>query len=332
MRILAVTNIFPTAKTPWLGTFVEQQIKGLRGSGLCVDVLHFDRKEQGPLIYYKMARPILVKVAEVVPDVVHVMYGGVMADQVATACRTKPVVVTFHGSDLLGENLSGLVRKLIARYGVYCSWRAAERATGVVVVSRGLEKALPRSIDRRKVHVIPCGIDLEMFRPMDKAQCQSELGWASDVTHVLFPSNGGDPVKRPWLAKAAVERVNALGRKTELHMLSGVPYKLVPIWINASDLLVLTSLHEGSPTVVKEALACGVGVVSVDVGDVSEQINMIEGCHLAESDPIDLADKLLQASSRGRRVNAEGVLKKLSLDAVAKRLKDCYTTVLRGQR
>ena len=87
------------------------------------------------------------------------MYGGIMADIVTKAVRVRPTIVTFHGSDLLGENCSGWVRKLISSYGVWLSNQAARRADGVVLVSNALQASLPKNIERSKTEVIPCGID-----------------------------------------------------------------------------------------------------------------------------------------------------------------------------
>ena len=331
MRVLAITNIYPTPDRPWLGTFVEQQVKGLQSIGVEVKVLYFDRKAEGPLVYYRMGPRIAEAIAGFRPDIIHVMYGGVMVDKITARDWGKPVVVTFHGSDLLGENLSGLFRKIVSHYGVHCSRRAARRASGVIVVARHLLKALPASLHLpSQVRVIPCGIDLDRFKPMDQEACRQKLGWSPDTFHILFPANTGDPVKRPWLAQAAVQALKEQGVKAELHLLAGVPYRDVPLWVNASDVLILTSLHEGSPTVVKEALACTVPVVSVDVGDVAERISGIEGCHLARPEPGDLALKLLQVWRRKRRVDSTSITQALSIQNIAERLKTFYAELLQS--
>jgi len=339
-RVLAITNIYPSPARPWLGTFVEQQVRGLASAGVETSVLYFDRKSEGPFIYYRMARRIHEAIAKFDPHLIHVMYGGVMADQITRLRGLPPVVVTFHGSDLLGENLSGWVRKLISGYGIHCSRKAARRAAGVIVVAQHLLKALPGSslslrpstlnpqLSTSKVRVIPCGIDLDRFKPMDAEICRRRLGWNPGSFHVLFPANTGDPVKRPGLARAAVQALKEHGVEAELHLLSGVPYAEVPVWINASDVLILTSLHEGSPTVVKEALACNLPVVSVDVGDVAERIARIEGCHLAAAEPRELARKLLAVWNRKARVNAGPALSALSIKSVAGQLKSFYGEVL----
>src|SRR5579859_3228090 len=167
MRILAVTNMYPSPAFPGRGVFVEEQVKGLRSIGLEVRVLFVDRREEGPLVYYRLRNKIAAAVAEFEPDVIHVMYGGVMADQIVRRHHARPVVVTFHGSDLLGENLSGWRRKIISRYGVYCSKRAAKAAEGMIIVARHLAGALKGAATTEKVRLIPCGIDLERFKPMD---------------------------------------------------------------------------------------------------------------------------------------------------------------------
>lgn len=306
---------------------MHEQVTGLRAIGLEVRVLFIDRRSEGAFEYYRMGDRIDAAVTEFDPDVIHVMYGGVMADQIVRRQHRRPMVVTFHGSDLLGENLSGWVRKAISRYGVYCSRRAANAADAVIVVARHLAKALRKVVTPEKVSVVPCGIDLERFKPMDSLACKQRLGWDFRSFHVLFASNNGDPVKRPWLAKTAVERMSRGDRPVQLHYMTGISNTEVPLWLNASDALILTSLHEGSPTIVKEALACGLPIVSVDVGDVADRIEGIEGCYLAEAEPKALAAKLSLIRQNGARLNCQARLEELSILHVAHRLKQCYEAV-----
>jgi glycosyltransferase involved in cell wall biosynthesis len=330
LTVLAVTNLYPTKKRPAWGVFIEQQVKGLRQIGLDVNVSYVNRVDDGVRAYFRMMHPLRSAVREFKPQVLHVMYGGIMAAMVARREWGIPVVVTFHGSDLLGENLSGWFRKWISQYGVYCSWCAARRADGVIVVSERLERALPSAIPRSKVRVISCGIDLERFGPLNKTVCRRQLGWSEGTFHVLFPSHRRNSVKRPWLAAAAVEILKGRGVQAELHYLDGIPNARVPIWLNASDVLLLTSAHEGSPTVVKEALACDVPVVSVDVGDVADRIAGIKGCSLAEPTPEHLADKLSLVQRTGCRIQARGRMRELSLESTANTLARYYAEIVRS--
>jgi glycosyltransferase involved in cell wall biosynthesis len=329
MRILAVTNIYPTQEQPGNGVFVEQQIKGLRLIGLDVDVMFVDRLRRGMHAYLGLGRKLRAMAEEFHPDIVHVMYGGVMADIVIWSIQDRPIVVSFCGSDLFGEPCSGISRKLIAGYGVLASHRVAKRADGIVVKSKILENALPTDVNRAKVRVIPNGIDLELFRPLNRRACRRLLGWTDNGFHVLFPANAVNPIKRFDLARASVEVAKRNGMPVELHELRGVSHNDVPVWLNASDVALLTSSHEGSPNVVKEALACDLPVVSVDVGDVRDRVHDIDGCYIAAPEPRDLANKLSLVYSSTRRVAGRIKMGELSLHHIALELKKLYEIVVR---
>jgi glycosyltransferase involved in cell wall biosynthesis len=327
-RILAVTNMYPTPLAPWSGTFVEHQVKSLTHIGLAVDVVVINRLQEGMCAYLDLERRVQSRIEEFEPDVVHVMYGGVMADKVTRIVKDRPTIVSFCGSDLLGEHLSGTLRRLISEYGVRASYKAARRAAGIIVKSKNLQAALPCDVEQSKIKIIPNGIDLDRFKPLDLCECRRRLTWDPNTFHVLFPANSGDPVKRPELAQAAVDRLHSMGIRSELHHLCGVPNTEVPLWLNASDVLLLTSLHEGSPNIVKEALACDLPVVSVDVGDVKERIEEVSGCYIANSDSYDLADKLCLVYSGKRRVFGRIKVQGFSLECIALQLKGMYDELL----
>lgn len=330
IRVLFVTNMFPSAGSPASGIFVEQQIEGLRRAGVAGSVLFLDRVRDGRRAYAGIPRKLAKALASQPVDLVHAMYGGVMASRVARAGAVlsgPPVIVTFHGSDLQGAAGSGPLTRLSAAYGVRCSRDAARRAAGVVVVAPHLASRLPHGIPPERVRVIPCGIDLERFRPIDTATCRRTLGWSEDRFHVLFATNNDDPVKRPELAREAVRRLESKGHPVELHVLRGVPNAEVPVWLNASDAVLLTSHQEGSPTIVKEALACGRPVVSVRVGDVPARIGGVRGCHLADADPVALAGGLEAVMAGPPTVDPRAAADQ-SLEAAAERLLDFYESVL----
>ena len=330
MKILAITNIYPTRERPGSGVFIEQQVKSLLSRDMDVRVLFVDRRSEGPSVYYRIGRMLRAQLMGFAPDLVHVMYGGVMADQVTKQRGLPPTIVTFHGSDLLGENLSGLTRKLISHYGVLCSRRAARRAGAIIVVARHLLKALGRGMDSRKLQVIPCGIDLNRFKPLDRRACQQRQGWRAEDFHVVFATSAGDPVKRPELARAAIDMLGRKHGHTKFHVLSGIPNSEVPYWLNAADVLLLTSKHEGSPTIVKEALGCGLPVVSVNVGDIAERIEGIDGCHLADAEPAALARKLELVLEQRRRIDCADKLRELSCEAIARKLESFYQEAVAG--
>jgi teichuronic acid biosynthesis glycosyltransferase TuaC len=329
MRILAVTNMLPSADRPSKGTFVEQQVKGLRDAGVDVEVLLIDRVGFGQLAYVKTVGVVRSRVMQVRPDLVHIMYGGVMAFLATRATRLCPSVVSYCGTDLLGARHGPVAFRLRRAAGVLASHEAARRADGIVVKSEGLRLALPKGIDSSCVRIIPNGIDLGRFRPLDRSECRRKLGWEPDVFHVLFPtSDSGLRVKRLPLAEAAVALLNRMGVCSQMHGLPGVPHDEVPIWLNAADVLLLTSSHEGSPNIVKEALGCNRPVVSVDVGDVRERIQGIDGCYLAEPTPSDLAAKLAKVHDGPGVVNGRANVRDLTLEEVTMRLLELYDSVL----
>jgi teichuronic acid biosynthesis glycosyltransferase TuaC len=328
IRVLAVTNIYPTSAHPALGTYVEQQVRSLRDIGVVVDVWYLDRAAQGRGVYMRLGKKLREKLEAEKYDVVHIMYSGLLAELATRSVHNIPTVVTIHGSDLLGSELSRPAQRFSAYLGVLASRRAAHRADGIIAVSNGLRTALPQYIDRSKVRVIPCGIDLDRFKPMDPIKCRQELGWDSSAVHILFATARGDPIKRPELAAKAVAALKQLGLNAQMHEMQGIPYDRVPIWINASDALILTSQHEGSPTIVKECLGCNVPVVSVDVGDVRDQIEGVEGCVIAAADSDELAAGLRAASLARAHVNGRERIERFSLENSAERVRDFYRDIL----
>jgi len=333
MRVLVITNLYPSEAAPAKGTFVKEQVEGLRRVGVDVDVHYVDRVGGGRRVYRTLRDSIRRTVTANRPDVLHVMYGGVMADVVTRAVSDVPVVVTFYGSDLLAARAKtrGL-RRLSALYGVWASHWAARRATAVIVQSQVLANALPERIDPSRITVIPDGVDFRVFYPQARLKCQRRLGWEPTEGHILFPAHRTRPEKQYGLARAAIELLERSGKGVELHELVGVGHDEVPTWLNASDLVVLTSTHEGSPNVVKEALACDVAVVSVDVGDVREHINGIDGCFVAERHPSDLAEKMAAVLDRDSRVRTRERVSHLSLERVALRIRGVYESVVALRR
>jgi teichuronic acid biosynthesis glycosyltransferase TuaC len=333
VKVLVVTNMYPTRERPHAGTFVEQQVTSLERLGLATDVLFVDRAALGPSAYSGFPRELRRMIALRRPDLVHVMYGGVVAYLASQALRRRlPFVISFCGSDLLGEPLARFTRKLLARGGVWCSHQAARKADGIIVKSKNLRAVLPAGIDPATVAIIPNGVDLRQFQPLDRESCLRALGWSPTSFHVVFPANAGDPVKRYPLAVAATERLKSLGVPAILHRLEGVAHSQVPVWLNAGNVLLVTSDHEGSPNVVKEAMACNLPIVSVDVGDVRERISGIDGCHISVDVPTALAAALAKVAQSRARPNARKFAEDLSLDSAARKVCSLYHQAVKRRR
>jgi glycosyltransferase involved in cell wall biosynthesis len=328
LRVLVVTNMYPTRQEPSVGVVVERQVQSLRELGLEVEVLHFDRRSRGRRVYWRLGPALRQAVERTQPNLVHVTYGGITAYLATRAVRDRPVVVYFRGSDLLGSPAEPLHRRFTIHLGVVASRIAAARAAAAIVDSENLRAALPSGAAGGKVWIVPSGIDLIRFAPLDREKCRTQLGWAANRKHVLFPAPASRREKRYALAEAAVARLGASGFEVELHELDGIQHADVPTWINASDVVLLTSTHEGSPNAVKEALACNVPVVTVEVGDVRQRLAGIEGCYIATPTAEDLAEKLGFVLSACGRVNARETLADISLKGTAQKLLDIYRAVI----
>ena len=327
MKVLAITNMYPTAAYPGRGTFVEQQIQGLRSVGVDVEILHIRRVESGRKAYATAFYRIRSELRSTRADVIHVMCGGFLAAFTAANAQS-PFVISFCGSDLLGEPLAGRTGRAIGALVVSASQWSAQRAHGIIVKSANLVRALPGNIDRRRIWIVPNGIDLNRFRPLDRKHCRRELGWSEDSFQVLIADSASSPTKRIDLAQSAVAELRASGIRAELQAMRRVPHHDVPRWLNAADVLVLCSAHEGSPNIVKEALACNLPIVSTDVGDVRERIEEVAGCFLADPTPYSLASQL-EAVFRGPRVTRGRLaVAHLSTAQIAEHLVRIYGEVL----
>ena len=144
-------------------------------------------------------------------------------------------------------------------------------ADAITVKSENLRRALPERL-RRKCIVLPDGVDLGFFAPMDRAEARSRLKWGHEPV-VLFVSAGGNrSVKNLPLAEASIHNLRCRGYDAKLVMVSAATRHEVLWMLNAADILLVTSVHEGSPNIVKEAMACNLLVVSVPCGDVADRL------------------------------------------------------------
>lgn len=301
--------MYPTPERPVFGTFVHEQVLSLRQAGLEVDVLFFDGAHSFRN-YLKAGRELRRRIRSKRYDLVHGHYGLVALP--ALMQRSCPVVITYHGSDLLGEvGPQGDYTRAGKLKVVLC------KALGYFVHARIIVAELLRVREWSAVK-IPMGVDLELFRPRPATEARQKLGLPTDRRLVVFVANPDNRRKRFDLAKAAVDIVAATGIAVELVPVFKVPHEQVPIYMNAADVLILTSDHEASPCVVKEALASNIGVVSVDCGDVVERLAGVTGSYLAERDPADIASKIRQALEYSGPRNGREMVEPLSMPNIAK--------------
>jgi glycosyltransferase involved in cell wall biosynthesis len=180
-------------------------------------------------------------------------------------------------------------------------------------------------------HVIPNGVDTQLFQPLPASRARADLGWCDDRRYLLFPGNPDNPRKGYELAERVVAAAQArTAERLELVSLWHVPPQQVPLYMNACDAMLMTSWSEGSPNVVKEAMSCDLPVVSVAVGDTAELLTGVEGYAICPREPEVLASALLALLAANRRSVGRQALeqKQLDVDSVACRIINVYRDVL----
>jgi teichuronic acid biosynthesis glycosyltransferase TuaC len=321
-RVLMVTSEWPRPHIPSTTNFIRRQAESLQAAGISVDVFAF-RGAGNPYNYlnaWTRLRPLL---AQGNYDLVHAQFGQ---SGLITFPKRLPLVVTLRGGDLLGiisdetgkQTLGGRVLQQATRY-------VARRANAVILVSDHMRRFLRT---KAPVYVIPSGLDLTLFRPIPRDEARRQLGWNPNDRVVLFAARPQQARKRFDLASAAVALVNQR-LPARIEVAWGVPHSRIPLMMNAADCLIMTSMIEGSPNVVKEALACDLPVVSVPVGDVHERLGGVDGCELTTDDrPQTLAAALERVLRRGGRVEGRAAVRSLDEQLLTQRVIQVYRSVL----
>ncbi len=323
MRILFITSQWPTPAHPAHSPFVKAEVESLRQIGLQVDVFHY-QGGWSPVAYSRAAAQFHRQLRSREYDLVHIRFG--QCGIVALTQRRLPIVVRFGGSDLLGWRAEDGHEPFASKLLRAVSRMVARRATEVIIVSESMASHLPK----RRYHVIPSGIDLEKFSPMNPGTAREQLDLPAHRKLVLFAANPERRVKRFDLAQAAMTHLDP-ALDAELVVTANVTHEQMPLYMNACDVLLLTSDHEGSPNVVKEALACNLPVVSVDVGDVRERLNGLPGCHICvDRQPQTIAAALAASLALLTRPNLRDSVCHLESLRLAGEVAEVYAVALAG--
>ena len=308
MKILIVGSLNSHAGE--FAPFVLEQAEALRAAGC--EIEYFGVTGKGVKGYLKTLPLLKAKIKEVKPDVIHAHYG--MSSLLANLQRMTPVVSTYHGSDINEKNARRF-SKIAMRLSAW----------NIFVSQRTLDIAKPG----KRYSLIPCGINL----PKDK----SELPDMSRVLepgkkHVLFAGAFDNKVKDYPLAAESAGRFSDPFRNQRTvpliqHIeLKGYTRDEVNALMYACDAFLMTSKTEGSPQVIKEAMACGCPIVSVDVGDVAEITKDVDGCFITERNAESIAKGLQKALSfEGRTKGRERIIELgLTNDQIAKKIIEIY--------
>ncbi|WP_312912000.1 glycosyltransferase [Natronosalvus caseinilyticus] len=304
MDVLTLTN---AADAP----FLNQQQAALERCGVRFETLSVagdvtGENARGPLEYLQFFRTVRRELDREY-DLIHAHYG--LTAPMALAQRRVPVVCSLWGSDVHGP---------VAPVSRFCAPFCDE----VIVMSEAMADALGR-----ECRVIPDGVDLETFRPGSQAAARDRVGWPTDEHAVLFPYAPDRSVKNYPRAKRIVDRADGrLERPVSLRTITGVDHDEMPHYMNAADALLVTSHSEGSPNAVKEAMACDLPVVAVDVGDVRERLEGVSPSCVADADDV-LVEGLTTILESGARSNGRKAAREVSLERTTDAVLEVYESV-----
>jgi glycosyltransferase involved in cell wall biosynthesis len=266
-------------------------------------------------------------------DVVHAQFGSASALVASAAPGRK--VLSLRGTDLLGCDTGSLLYRLHGRAARWMTRRALPAYERVIVMSHRMRDELRMHHGRAAgVDVVPDGVDLDRFRPLDRQAARAALGYAGDDRPwVLFGSlRQRNPIKRPELAAAAVERAAALRPGIVLRTMTGRPHDEAPLWMNAAHVLLMTSTREGWPNVVKEALACNVPFVATEVSDLARIAAVEPACVVAEAEPEALARGLLAALDAPATGSLRRHVEPMAIGAIAEQLWRIYADLCSARK
>jgi glycosyltransferase involved in cell wall biosynthesis len=274
--------------------------------GLELELFAFDPGGASP--YVRAFRALRRRYRDARFDVVHSHFG--LTAWPAAAVSAGAHAVTLHGTDLVHPRSRAITLASLPMQRL------------VAPVSEPLASLVPRALVRGRIEVLPCGVDVERFKPIPRAEARRLLGLEEHGRYLLFPADPARPEKR-------YDRARTLAGDVPLLALRGVDPSQVPFWVNAADAVLVTSERESFGLAVLEALACDVPVLSTPVGIAPEALEGVPGVHCSPFDPVvwgAAVSGLLEQPDP--RVPGRGVAERYSAQRMAERVLAAWRTLL----
>ncbi len=310
-----------------IGPIVLNQGQSLIDQGISIDF--FTIKGKGFWSYFRHIFILRQYLSKKNFDIIHAHFGlcGILS---LLSKRKEKIIVSFMGDDLLGSNKSDGSISIISRLMAFTNkWISRIFYHATIVKSNEM---ILKHGNTPNLYLIANGVDLNKFQPLSKAECRKKLFWEKSEFYILFASNPARIEKNHVLVEKAIQLIDGT-HKINLQYIKDVLFDNVSIYMNASDLLILSSFHEGSPNVIKEAMACNCPIVSTNVGDVEWVLGSTDGCFITSFEKDDVAEKIklgLEFSKIKGQTNGRNRIIELKLDAenVAKKIIEVYKKVL----
>jgi len=287
--------MYPTEKSPFYGIFVKEQVDSLKKEGISIDVFFINGRENR-LNYFRSVIGLLNKLKSNKYEIIHAHHTYCVYPIVIAKVITRtniPVILTFHEGEVYERDGVthadiDLIKRLI--FSKRIKRFALKMVDLVITVQEELIKALNF---KGKYVVIPCGVDLELFHPMEKQWCRKKLNLPLEKKIIFFPADPQDENKGFYILKEALK--NLEGTDMEVISAGNIDHFNIPIYMNAADIVIQLSEFEASPMVLKEAMAVNIPIIFTDAGDARSLIGDTKGCYLCSRTPNDVALKIIDA-------------------------------------
>jgi len=313
MRILHITNNYPTNNFPIFGIFVKEQIESLNKTDNINEVLFINGREKGKFEYIKSVYRIRKKLSTEKFDVIHCHHALSAICLILSGKSNKNKVLVSFQNDPIHE-LGSKVFNFIKR-----------NTNGWIFKNNS------DLITDEFSFYLPNGVNTKFFKPMDKQVARKHLNLNADAIYVLFVSS--NKVRKQKRYDRFSETVTILKEKYNLKNIQEIKLintrrDKIPFYFNAADIHLLSSDFEGSPNSVKESMACNTPVVSTDVGNVAELLENVKGSYVSQnSTPEELA-KLVDIALKENNNGLEKLLQlELDINSVAVKLNNIYTKI-----
>jgi glycosyltransferase involved in cell wall biosynthesis len=289
-----------------ISSFVKEQAEAI--AALSNEVIIYEIIGKGIIGYMGNISHLKKKIKEYSPDLIHAHYG--LSGLVSCFQKIVPVIITFHGSDayLFYVKLLSKIAAHLSIYNIFVGNKIKNKIKG-----------------HKNNSVIPCGVNLDKFYPIDQKKSIKKTNLNPNKINILFSSSFDNSVKNYKLAKVAIALLN---KDIEIIELINKSRDEVNLLLNSCDLLLLTSTSEGSPQIIKEAMACNCPIVTTDVGDISEIIGNTNGCFVTSFNPSDVAYNINKAIEFVERTNGRENIFHYDNNVIVKDIISIYKTVL----
>lgn len=290
-----------------ISSIIKNQGESLRQLG--VEVNYYCLKGKGIKGYLSNVLRLRNYLKQIHYDCIHAHYS--LVGIVATLAGAKHLIVSLMGSDIYEFKWLWVCTRVFSKF----FWRIT------IVKSKAMKDyiKLPNAI------VLPNGVDFERFRIIPLEEIRNKLNIGTKPI-VIFLGNPSKKEKNISLAKKALSKVK--GSLYEFMPIHNIDNELVPYYLNAASVLLMTSLWEGSPNVIKEAMACNLPIVTVDVGDVREVIGDTKGCYITTYNSDEIAQKIRMALKFNNHTNGREKIQPLSSENIARRLIELYQSIM----